>query len=187
MKILCLQDGSWKTKLSEDLLRKIGQAVKKSGGSLELIDLAEGDLAYCIGCLRCWAAESGRCFVKDKIYELEDRLDDWDLIIYLTPIVFGTCTPVIKTVVEKGLGMNLFDERHLPQVFIGFADDFPENTADDEIRCFTDIIVKHMGWADIVHPELSDIPIDVFIIRSLTDNTGLAEKFKTRYLEGSIT
>jgi len=184
MNILCLQDGSKKTELSGDLLRKIGEAAQETGNSLEIIDLAEGELAYCIGCLRCWATESEGCFFRDRMDELEKKLEASGLLLYITPVIFGTCTHLIKIAVEKGLGSNLFNERHRPQLFIGCAENLPENTVDDEIQCFIDIVSKHMGRADIVHPELSDIPVDVMATRSLSSNSIIAEKFKVLYLEG---
>jgi len=178
MKILCLQDTAQKSILSSDLLEKIEAAARKHGHSLDVLDLAEGDLAYCIGCLRCWSSESDVCVIKDRMPEIEEKLSGCGLLLYLTPVLFGTFSSTIKTAVDKGLGSKLYAETLYPRLFIGFGEDI----SDGEKRCFIDITEKHMGLADVVHPELSGVPVDAMVTRSLEDNTALQEKITRMYL-----
>jgi multimeric flavodoxin WrbA len=178
MKILCLRDASLKSDLSIDLIEKIYTCTREYGHSLEILDLYDGDLAYCTGCLRCWSSESTECVTKDRMPEIEDRLSGCGLLILLTPVLFGTFSSTIKIAVDKGLGGKLHADTHYPRLFIGCGEDI----SDDEKSCFIDIMERHMGKADIVHPELSDMPVDVMVTRSLQDNEELCAEITQMYL-----
>ncbi|MBN2322851.1 MAG: flavodoxin family protein [Spirochaetes bacterium] len=183
MKIFCLLDAAGKSSLSMDLVKRIEAVTRKEGHSLEVLDLYEGDLAYCTGCLRCWSSESTECVTKDRLPEIEMRLSGCGLLLFLVPVRFGTFSSTIKIAVDKGLGNKLHEEKpgkRYPRLFIGFGED----TSDEETRCFTDIIEKHMGKADIVHPELSEMPADVMVTRSLVDNEEICSRIVRMYLRG---
>jgi len=180
MKIFCLRDAVGKSGLSSDLLEKLRGAVQKHGHSLDVMDLAGGDISYCIGCLRCWSVDSTECVTKDRMTEIEDRLQGCGLLLFVTPVLFGTFSSTIKTAVDKGLGSKLYADMHYPRLFIGCGEDI----SDEEKRCFIDIIEKHMGEADIVHPELSDMPVDAMVTRSLQDNVVLCAEITQMYLLG---
>jgi hypothetical protein len=180
MKILCLQDGDYANSISEDLFGKLENAAGKEGHLLEAISLRRGDLSFCRGCLRCWTSESGVCIYKDRIPEICTKLSGSGLLIFISPVLFGTYSSTMKTLVDKGVGSNSFEEIHYPQLIIGYG----EALRAEEISCFRDITMKHRGPADIVHPEISDFHIDVMITGSVEENTAVCKAFERQYLSG---
>ena len=152
---------------------------------MESVGLIRTDLAFCFGCLRCWTSGTGKCVSKDKMEELELKLPGRDLIIILSPVLFGTFSSTMKTVIDKGFGNKLTDTAKIryPQLIIGYGDD----VTDEEAACFVDLTRKHRGAADIVHPELSDVPVDVFITASMEQNRRIAADIEEKYLTGTAT
>ncbi len=180
MKILCIRDVERECELSLDLFERIKMKTETNGHTIEKIDIGKNDIAFCRGCFRCWTNETGICVTKDGMENLNERLIGCDLILILSPVVFGTFSTPIKALVDKGFGNNLFEEKHYPQLIIGFGEDI----TDAELSCFIDISEKHRGTADVVHPEISDIPVEVWVTRSLSDNVVLADKIVKIHLAG---
>jgi len=180
MKILCLQDADKQSGLSKDFVARLGHTARAGGHELEIVDLARGELAYCLGCLRCWYSESGKCVSRDKLSRLEDRLPEFDLLLFLTPILFGTFSAELKTPIEKGFGSKLSLGRLYPQLVVGYGEDLDE----EEVSCFLDITRKHRGRMDVVHPELSGLRVEALVTRSREDNTALLRRIEQAYLTG---
>ncbi len=184
MRILCLHDADKQSGLSKDFVDRLGQTVRARGHELEVVGLARSELAYCMGCLRCWYKESGKCVSRDKLWRLEDRLPEFDLLLFLTPVLFGNFSAEMKTPIEKGFGSKLaggrLAPRLLPQLVVGYGEDLDE----EEVSCFLDVTRKHRGSADIVHPELSGVHVEAMVTRSLEDNAALLQRIEQDYLSG---
>ncbi len=165
MKLLCLTDKLRESNLSNLFLEQLEGTFTDTHHELEVYPLIQEDLAYCLGCLACWSNNTSRCRFNDRVPELESRLPGTTCIIYLSPVVYGGFSPVIKTLIEKGFGSKLSDKTLYPQIHIGYG----EVISDEEKSCFLDITYKHMGNADIVHPKLSSNRVEAFVIRSPED------------------
>jgi hypothetical protein len=48
---------------------------------------------------------------------------------------------------------------------------------DEEKNTFIDLIAKHRGKADIVHPDM-DKQVDVFVSKSIEDNSAIIDAIK---------
>lgn len=182
MKILLLADEARKTDLSEDFICKFLQSAESNGHSVETVSLEKTDLAFCFGCMRCWTSETGVCVSRDRIPELNSKLKECSLQVILSPVQFGTFSSTMKALIDKGFGINMFLGAHYPQLVIGYSEDIKA----EEIECFVDISEKHRGTADTVHPELSDVSVDVKVTRSLADNTELIEQIGREYFSGNF-
>jgi hypothetical protein len=180
MRILCLQDADKQSGLSKDFVTRLGQTVRAAGHELEVVGLARGEVAYCLGCLRCWYTESGKCVSRDKLWHLEDRLPEFDLLLFLTPVLFGSFSAEMKTPIEKGFGSKLALGRLYPQLIVGYGEDLDE----EEVSCFLDVTRKHRGSADVVHPELSGVHVEALVTRSLEDNAAVLRRVEQDYLSG---
>ncbi len=178
MRIVCLSDKNNGTDLSRDLLEKLFQAAVEAGHEMDVIDLAKDDLAFCFGCMRCWSSGTGKCVSGDRLPEIDKKIDGCGLIIFLSPVIFGTFSSIMKTPIEKGVGNKLTDSILYPQLVIGYGEDMTE----EEERCFIDLTVNHRGAADIVHPELSGVHVDAWVTRTFHDNDDLVRKFTSAYI-----
>lgn len=182
MKILLLEDKARKTDVSEDFLCKFLQSAESFDHSVETVSLEKTDLAFCFGCMRCWTSETGICVSRDRIPELNGKLKECSLQVILSPVQFGTFSSTMKALIDKGFGINMFPGAHYPQLVIGYGEDI----SDAEEECFVDISENHRGSADTVHPELSDVSVEVKVTRSLADNTELIDQIGRVYYSGDF-
>ena len=177
MKILLLEDEMRKTDLSAAFISNFLHSAESNGHSVEIVSLLKTDLAFCVGCMHCWTSETGACFFKDRLSELNEKLEGCSLQVILSPVQFGTFSSTAKALIDKGFGINMFLGAHYPQLVVGYGEDI----SDEELECFVNISEKHRGEADIVHPELSDITVEVKVTRSLSDNEKIIVQIAGRY------
>jgi hypothetical protein len=167
MNILLIIDKDSKTKLSEDLKAKVVRTIEEKGHHIEVFELGRNDISQCIGCLFCLTKHPGECVNKDIVNEIRKNVKKYSATFYLTPVLFGHYSSTIASPINKGTGS------HNWQVIIGFGEDID----DEERRTFIDLIAKHRGKADVVHPGM-DKQVDVLVTRSIEDNTRICEAFK---------
>ena len=107
MKALIL-DG---TKSSNDESTKIFNLMLEELNKLnwEVISIALEDIniGYCTGCFGCWVQTPGECIIKDYEENVVKDMVHSDLIIYLTPIVFGGYSSILKKALDRQIGRVL--------------------------------------------------------------------------------
>lgn len=78
-------------------------------------------IADCLECFGCWVKTPGQCVIDDAAREIAYKMPRSDLIVYLTPIVFGGYSYDLKKVLDRQIsGILPFMERfegevHHPQ------------------------------------------------------------------------
>jgi len=159
MKTLIVTDKDSKTELSEDLLVRLHRLLTDQGLEIDSIDVGRDEILPCRGCLLCLTRNNGQCVLKDLATDYRRRIDEYCAVFVITPIVFGQLPSHIKNVVDRGV------YSHKLHVTIGNGTDATE----EERSTFRDIIVKHQGAADIVHPGLFN-EVQVHITDSPEDN-----------------
>jgi multimeric flavodoxin WrbA len=65
------------------------QALKDHAMPAKLCTLRDMDIAFCTGCFGCWTTNGGQCVVRDDGYDLAQEARQVDLLVLLTPVVFG--------------------------------------------------------------------------------------------------
>jgi multimeric flavodoxin WrbA len=163
LRISCISDKGAKSSLSEDLWTKARALMAERGHTVQEIELNRDDTSACTGCLQCWTRQTGECVGRDAIGDLTRNKLDCDLVIYLTPAQFGTCNATIKNAVDRGELM--FKNKKRAQILIGFGEDL----VDEERSTFIDLVARHRGEADVVHPDRKEV-ISVHVTRSIDDN-----------------
>lgn len=73
------------------------------GASLEMLRLDAMSIALCRGCFGCWTRTPGVCAVDDAARNITAALAQADVLIVLTPIVFGGYAPALKAAVDRGV------------------------------------------------------------------------------------
>ncbi|QUI24497.1 flavodoxin family protein [Vallitalea pronyensis] len=63
--------------------------------------LHELDIKNCIGCYGCWLKTPGICTIDDLGRDIAKSIIQSDLVVYLTPIVFGGVSSELKKVVDR--------------------------------------------------------------------------------------
>ncbi len=89
MKVLALnsslrQDGESRTELMLDHLVK---GMREAGADVEVVNLRDKTINYCMGCFSCDTITPGKCIIPDDMtQELYPKWLASDLCIYATPL-----------------------------------------------------------------------------------------------------
>ncbi len=167
MNALLILDQDSMTALSEDLKLKVVRTLEQKGYKVEVIELGKKDASPCFGCLLCLTKHPGECVSKDAVNEIKRNAGKYSATFFLTPVLFGHFSSTMANVMSRGTGSKDW------QVIIGFGQDID----DEEKSTFLDLTAKHRGKADIVHPGM-DRQVDVFVSKSIEDNTTICETLK---------
>ncbi len=164
MRVLLLLDKDSKTSLGEDLRAKIIRTLESQGHQVEMYELDKGDVFQCLGCLLCLTKHPDECVNKDIVNDIRKNVKRYAATFFLTPVLFGHYSSTMAGAINRGTGS------HDWQVFIGYGEDI----TDKEKQTFIDLVAKHRGAAEIVHPGM-DRKVDVFVTMSPEDNTHICE------------
>lgn len=168
---LVLSDLDNKPPLSEDLRSRIRAALEQKGYLVEAIEVGASDIVPCTGCLTCHMKADGVCVHEDALTSINARIGSIDLVCLLGPIVFGQFSSTMKSVADK---LKCFRMRARHVIAIGFGEDI----RDDEADTFIDIVKKHGGAANVVHPKFMSRN-DVYVSRSPRDNERVCEQLRS--------
>jgi multimeric flavodoxin WrbA len=86
------------------MLAPLVEGMREAGADVEVVNLREKKIKYCIGCFTCWTKTPGQCVQKDDMtLELFPKLMACDLAIYATPLYFHTINAAMSTFMERTL------------------------------------------------------------------------------------
>ena len=106
MKILAINSsprtgGESKTEL---MLNYLVEGMQEAGAEVEVVNLREKKIKYCIGCFTCWTKTPGNCIHKDDMTkELFPKWLKSDLVVYATPLYHYTVNAEMKAFIERTL------------------------------------------------------------------------------------
>jgi len=138
----------------------------------ESIALDRSRAAPCTGCLRCWTEQTRECVSRDMLGDLTRHKKDCSMVIYLTPVVFGSMISTVKNAWDKD--DHLFANRDRVKLIIGYGEDVD----DEERSTFLDTIVRHRGAADVVHPRRKEA-IRVFVTGSAAETRAACQEIRS--------
>jgi len=96
-------DDSESAKIHEIMLEEL----KKLNWDATSIVLEDKKIAYCTGCFGCWVQTPGECVIKDYVESIVKQMVHSDLIIYITPIVFGGYSSILKKALDRQISRVL--------------------------------------------------------------------------------
>ncbi|MFW9933280.1 MAG: flavodoxin family protein [Candidatus Thorarchaeota archaeon] len=103
MKILVLDGISESNRISTDILESFRVISEHSSFELEVVHLKEHKISYCRGCFGCWVKTPGECVIDDDARNICAKIINSDIVIYLTPIVFGAYSPTLKVLLDRSI------------------------------------------------------------------------------------
>jgi multimeric flavodoxin WrbA len=121
MKALILDGTKSNNDESTKILDLMLEELKKLKWEVSTIVLEEKNIAYCTGCFGCWIQTPGECVIKDYEEDTVRKMVHSDLIIYLTPIMFGGYSSILKKALDRQIGrvlpyfMKIDGEVHHPK------------------------------------------------------------------------
>ena len=154
MKAYIISDKDFETETYRDLFAYISSYLETKDFEIEHRSVGRDEITPCMGCFGCWVRKPGECVIQDGMTELNDRCMNSDVVIYLSPVVFGQFSANIKNVIDRWLPnmLHYFTKRpdgstiHKPryatypmQFIIGYG----EAVSTEDSQLFVDITMKH--------------------------------------------
>jgi len=65
------------------------------------VKLYNREIADCLGCFKCWTKNPGQCILKDDADQVLADIINSDLLIFLSPVVFGSYSYQLKKVLDR--------------------------------------------------------------------------------------
>ncbi len=101
MKALILNGEKTEGLCLNEISKSIKEELVDNNFEVEEIILKEKDIADCLGCFKCWVKTPGVCIIDDYGREVAAELIDSDILVYLTPIVFGSYSYQLKKSLDR--------------------------------------------------------------------------------------
>lgn len=161
MPALLLADKDHQTATYNSLKDLLCTFLKEKGLAAELLEIGQEDLAFCMGCFGCWVKKPGECVINDMISQINRNFMNSDVVIYLSPVIFGQFSANIKNSIDRWIPNMLpfFETRpdgstmHPPryktyprQIIIGYGEDLSE----EDMQLFSDITKKHRRNVEVL-------------------------------------
>jgi multimeric flavodoxin WrbA len=167
--IMFILDSDRRTSLSDDLTRRIEEMARAKGRRVAAVELRRADTPPCTGCWHCMTKHPGRCTYDRSFRGIASLARGCPVVVFMAPVRFGTFSSTMKNIIDRG-GLITDNQRCL-QVVIGYA----QEATDEERSTFIDLIAKHRGKADVVHPQVGEA-FEVHFTRRPEDNHDICER-----------
>ena len=99
MKVVAISGSPRKNGNTEMLAAHALKAVAAEGIETEIISLAGKDIRPCSACLACSRQED--CSIQDDLMPVYNRMKAADGIILASPVYYGSCTALLKGLMER--------------------------------------------------------------------------------------
>ena len=85
----------------EAYLARLTAKLHKTQHQVEVLELRDMDINYCVGCWGCWVKTPGQCVHKDDSAIVCRKVIQSDLTIMASPISLGFVTSLLKKTMDK--------------------------------------------------------------------------------------
>lgn len=125
-KILIISSSLRKNSNSDILAESFANGAKDSGNEVEKISLVGKTIGFCTGCMGC--AKTAKCVIKDDAYEIEQKMEQADVLVFATPIYYYEMSGQLKTMLDRGNPLYFADYKFQDVYFLSTAAEEEETT-----------------------------------------------------------
>lgn len=137
--------------------------------------LKEIEIKPCMGCYACWIKTPGKCIIDDYGRGLVSEIINSQLIVYLTPVVYGGYSPELKKALDRIIPLMLpFFEKtkgevHHPKRYEVYPNVFVLGITNkdnlEEETIFNELIGRNaLNWYSAFKGRVINITVDSFEI-----------------------
>ena len=139
-KITIISSSLRKNSNSEILANEFIKGAKVNDSEINLINLKDIKMQFCIGCLSC--GKTHKCVLKDGVTKkMLDEICSSDVIVFVTPVYYYAVSGQLKTFIDRMNPIYNMDYK--------FKDIYVISTAaEDEVRTFKGIKEDIKGFID---------------------------------------
>jgi multimeric flavodoxin WrbA len=167
MKVFIISDEDYNTDIYKKMSASVMNFFQKKNFEVIQQSIKKDDLHVCLGCYGCWTKTPGECVINDAMAQINRTFNESDVVVYLSPIVFGQFSPNIKNVIDRGLSnvLPLFVKKsdgttgHPPRyeskpkvIAIGYGD----NISNEQAELFVNVVKHKAGVEAFVYAEGSN-------------------------------
>lgn len=154
MKGYIISDKDYQSRIYTRLWELVTANLTEKEFQIEHREIGRDELAFCKGCFGCWIKQPGECTIKDSMAEINSRYMNSDVVVYLSPVIFGQFSANLKSAIDRWLpnylpffmtrpdGSTMHPPRYLTypkQIIIGYG----EAVSKEDAQLFVDITKKH--------------------------------------------
>jgi multimeric flavodoxin WrbA len=99
MKVIAIIGSPRKNGNTEQLAAHTLKAMAEEGFETEVVTLAGKNIQSCTACLACNRQEE--CSIKDDLFPIYQKMKEADGIILASPVYYGSCTALLKALIER--------------------------------------------------------------------------------------
>jgi multimeric flavodoxin WrbA len=81
--------------------------LKRVDWQIETIELRKLNISPCTGCFGCWIKTPGICVINDDAIDVTRKIVQSDLLVLLTPVIFGGYSSELKKALDRSIGIML--------------------------------------------------------------------------------
>ena len=140
--------GSMRKGGNTDMLARSFANGAKRNNHIEIVSVADYKVNPCIGCNRCYTSDGNRCFQKDDMDDICEKLSKADILVIASPVYFYGISSQLKAVIDRlhAPMRNDFPIRRLGLLLVG-ATTVPN--LFDAIETQYESTLKFFGLGDI--------------------------------------
>lgn len=102
-KILVVQGGGRANGNTEQLVKAFARGASDSGHQVEIVSLQKVNVNGCLGCNACRYGKP--CVQKDGFQDLIPKINEADLIVFASPLLYWTISAKLKAFIERFYGI----------------------------------------------------------------------------------
>lgn len=162
-----------------DLLASAFAKGAEENNSVEIVSVSDYHVNPCIGCNSCFTRTGNKCFQKDDMDKIYDKLSTADILVIASPVYFYGISSQLKAVIDR-LHTPLRNEFHIKKLALLLVG------AASLPQLFDAIKVQYQLILDFFHLE----SLGTVLVRGVKDkgdikgNSALQEAFELGKLAG---
>jgi multimeric flavodoxin WrbA len=85
----------------EAYLQKASQVLGHKSHVINLLNIRDMEIKYCVGCFGCWVKKPGECLFPDDSIEVRRASINSHLLLCASPVIMGFTSAVLKRAMDK--------------------------------------------------------------------------------------
>lgn len=92
------------------------EGCREGGAEVALVQLAEKNLGFCLGCHACWTTSPGRCVQEDDLASILGVIEGAELVVLASPLHFLQVSGQLKVFIDRLTSTGGNPHGELPKV-----------------------------------------------------------------------
>ncbi len=106
-KVLIISTSLRKNGNSDMLARSFANGAEAAGNDVEIVSLADKQIAFCRGCFAC--QKTGKCIINDDAVQITEKIAEAEVVVWATPIYYYEMTGQMKTMIDRANALFVKD------------------------------------------------------------------------------